>query len=83
MSVQDRSETAGRELAVQPSPPPIERLEQTIAAAERHMELQEQRIREARLAGRDTEEDGFELRKVQLLISILREGRERLRDGSV
>lgn len=82
MSVQDRCETGSREVAALPPQPPIARLEQTIAAAERHMELQEQRIREARLAGRDTEEDGFELRKVQLLVSILREGRERLLDGS-
>jgi hypothetical protein len=78
MPVQDRSDASGREIAAQPSPAQIERIEQTIAAADRHIELQEQRIKEATLAGRNTAQDGFELQKLQLLIAILREGRERL-----
>ena len=82
MAVQDRSDASGRELAAQPSPAQIERIEQTIAAAERHIELQEQRIQEAMLAGRSTAQDGFELQKLQLLIAILREGRERLLERS-
>ena len=55
---------------------------------DRHIALQEQRTKEATLAGRNTAQDGFELQKLQLLIAILREGRERLlerqaRGGSV
>jgi hypothetical protein len=82
MPVQDRSDTSGREIGAQPSPAHIERIEQTIAAADRHIELQEQRIKEATLAGRNTAQDGFELQKLQLLIAILREGRERLLERS-
>ena len=82
MSVQDRSDASGRELAVQPSPAQIAHIEQTIAAAERHIELQEQRFKEATLAGHNTAQDGFELQKLQLLIAILREGRERLLERS-
>ena len=82
MPVQDRSDASGRELAAQPSPAQIERIEQTIAAAERHSELQEKRIKEATLAGQSTTQDGFELQKLQLLIAILREGRERLLERS-
>ena len=78
MPVQDRSDASSREIAAQPSPAQIERIEQTIAAADRHIALQEQRIKEATLAGRNTAQDGFELQKLQLLIAILREGRERL-----
>jgi hypothetical protein len=69
-------------MAPRPQPAQIERLELTIAAAERHIELQEQRIRQATLAGRVTPQDGFELQKLQLLIAILREGRERLLERS-
>ena len=88
MPVQDRSDASSREIASQPSPAQIERIEQTIAAADRHIALQEQRIKEATLAGRNTAQDGFEFQKLQLLIAILREGRERLlerqaRGGSV
>lgn len=82
MPIQDRSDARGRQIAARPQPAGIERLELTIAAAERHIELQEQRIREATLAGRTTPQDGFELQKLQLLIAILREGRERLLDRS-
>lgn len=82
MSVQNRSDASGREIAAQPSPAQIERIEQTIAAAERHIDLQEQRIKEATLACRNTAQDGFELQKLQLLIAILREGRERLLESS-
>ncbi len=56
----------------------IDRLERCIAGAERHVEEQEARIREAALAGRNTAVDDFNLQKMELLLAILREGRERV-----
>jgi hypothetical protein len=82
MPIQDESEASGREMTARPQPAQIERLELTIAAAARHIELREQRIRQATLAGCAAPQDGFELQKLQLLIAILREGRERLIDRS-
>jgi hypothetical protein len=62
-------------------PPPaaqIERLERCIAGAERHLEEQEARVREAALSGRNTAVDDFNVQKTELLLAILREGRERV-----
>jgi hypothetical protein len=56
----------------------IERLERCIAGAERHLEQQEARVREAVLAGRRTAVDDFNLKKMELLLALLREGRERI-----
>ena len=64
---------APRPLAVQ-----IERLEQTLEECERRLEAQATLIEEAALAGRDTTQDAFDLQKMQLVVVILREGRERL-----
>ncbi len=63
-------------------PAQLERLDQTIATAERHVEAQQRLIAEATLAGRNTAQAAFELQKLQLLIAILREGRERLLERS-
>jgi hypothetical protein len=56
----------------------IERLERCIAGAERHLERQEARVREAALAGRRTAVDDFNLQKMELLLALLREGRARV-----
>jgi hypothetical protein len=56
----------------------IERLERCIAGAEQQVETQEARIRASALAGRNTAIDEFDLQKMQLLLAILREGRERV-----
>ena len=58
------------------------RLDRCIAGAERHVEEQEARIRQAALAGCNTAEDEFDLQKMQLLLAILREGRERVAHSS-
>lgn len=63
-------------------PAQLERLDQTITAAERHVEAQQRSIAEATLAGRNSAQQSFELQKLELLIAILREGRERLLERS-
>ena len=55
----------------------MERIDRGIEEAEGRVEEQEQRIQEAALAGRHTAQDQFDLQKMQLLLAILREGRER------
>src|SRR5262245_60263206 len=54
------------------------RLERCITNAERRVEEQELRLRQAMLAGHNTAVDEFALQKMQLLLAILREGRERM-----
>jgi hypothetical protein len=49
-----------------------------IADAESQIAAQERLIREAGLVGRSAAQESFELQKMQLLLSILREARERL-----
>jgi hypothetical protein len=56
----------------------VVRLDRCIANAERHVEEQEARLREAALGGRSTALDEFDLQKMQLLLAILREGRQRV-----
>jgi hypothetical protein len=56
----------------------IERLERCIAGAERHLEEQAARVREAALAGFSTAVADFNLQKMELLLALLREGRERV-----
>jgi hypothetical protein len=57
---------------------PIERLDRTIREAERWLEEQEALIGQAVLAGRDAGHEALDLQKMQLLVAILREGRERI-----
>ena len=59
-------------------PGEIARLERCIANAERHVEEQESRLRQAMLDGRNTAMHEFDLQKMQLLLAILREGRDRV-----
>jgi hypothetical protein len=56
----------------------IARLERCIANAERHLEEQESRLRQAMLEGGNTAVHEFDLQKMQLLLAILREGRDRV-----
>jgi hypothetical protein len=55
----------------------ILRLERCIANAERHVAEWEARLRQATLDGHNTAVAEFDLQKLQLLLAILREGRER------
>lgn len=59
-------------------PGEVVRLERCIASAERRVEEQESRLRQAALDGRSTAVHEFDLQKMQLLLAILREGRERV-----
>jgi hypothetical protein len=54
------------------------RVDQAIEEAERQVEEQEVLIGEAARGGGDAAPEIFELQKMQLLVAILREGRERL-----
>jgi hypothetical protein len=54
------------------------RVDQAIAEAERQVEEQEVRVGQAARGGGDAIPEVFELQKLQLLVAILREGRERL-----
>jgi hypothetical protein len=54
------------------------RVDQAIEEAERQVEAQELLIGEAARGGSDAAPEIFELQKMQLLVAILREGRERL-----
>ena len=64
-------------------PPPaaqIERLDRLIRDAEKWREDQEAYVREVALVSGNTAPASFELQRVQLLIALLREGRERMSD---
>ena len=79
MSARSIAERVGPEVAApRPFAAQMERLDRTIEEAEQRLEEQQTLIAQAALAGRDTARDAFELRKMQLLVAILREGRERL-----
>jgi hypothetical protein len=54
------------------------RVDQAIEEAERQVEAQELLIGEAARGGGDPAPEIFELQKMQLVVAILREGRERL-----
>ena len=58
--------------------PNLGRVNQAIEEAERQVEAQELLIGEAARGGSDAAPEIFELQKMQLLVAILREGRERL-----
>lgn len=63
----------------------LARVESGIDEAERLLEEQEQRVRQAVLSGRDATQDKFNLQKMQLILTLLREGHARLlrrMDGS-
>ena len=67
------------EIAVPPrSAAHLGRVDQAIEEAERQVEAQELLIGEAARGGGDAAPEIFELQKMQLLVAILREGRERL-----
>jgi hypothetical protein len=56
----------------------MERFDRCIADAESRLEAQDGLIRAAALVGRNTTHETFDLQKLQLLVAILREARERL-----
>jgi hypothetical protein len=64
-------------MASQSKPAQIERLERCIATAQRQIEAQEQRLRQAAIEGRGAAVEEFDLQKMHLLLAILHEGRER------
>jgi hypothetical protein len=64
-------------MASQGRPAQIERLERCIATAQRQIEAQELRLRQAAIEGRSVAVEEFDLQKMHLLLAILREGRER------
>jgi len=56
----------------------MQRFDQCIAEAESRIEAQEQLIREASLIGRSASLEAFDLQKMQQLVAILREARQRM-----
>jgi hypothetical protein len=79
MSAREIAERVGPEVAApRPYEAHLERVDQAIEEAERQVEEQETRIRLVAQGGRDAAREIFELQKMQLLVAILREGRERL-----
>ena len=78
--------TSGEIERIAPGEPPrsgrLERVDRVIADAERRAQVQKRAIAEATLAGRNTSPHGFELQKLELLLAILREGRDRLRGSA-
>ena len=59
----------------------IERLDRLIGEAETRLEEQEAYVREVALVSGSTAVASFELQKMQLLVALLREGRQRLSDA--
>src|SRR5258708_3340692 len=81
MSVQTIVERIGGDQTARwPHPAHLAQVDRVIEEAERRLGEQEQRFGQAAVAGRSTDQDDFELQKMQLLVAILREGRERLRE---
>jgi multidrug resistance efflux pump len=79
MSAREIADRVGPEVAApRPYEAHLERVDQAIAEAERQVEEQERRIAQVAQGGRDAAHEIFELQKMQLLVAILREGRERL-----
>ena len=56
----------------------MERFDRCIAEAEGRIEAQEQLIRESALTGHSATQETFELQKLQLMLAILREARQRM-----
>ena len=79
MSAREIADRVGPEVAApRPYEAHLERVDQAIEQAERQVEEQEKRIGQVAQDGRDAAPEIFELQKMQLLVAILREGRERL-----
>ena len=79
MSAREIADRVGPEIAApRPYEAHLERVDQAIEEAERQVEEQEVLIGEAARGGGDAAPEIFELQKMQLLVAILREGRERL-----
>jgi hypothetical protein len=78
MSATEIAEPVAREVTPPRPGTSLERLERTISEAESRMVAQETLIAEAALTGQETAWHSFELQKMQLLVAILREGRQRL-----
>ena len=82
MSTQSIIESANAQEAARRSPAAqVERLDQLIREAETRLEEQEAYVREIALVSGSTAVASFELNKMQLLIALLREGRERLSEA--
>ena len=82
MSTQSIIESADPRDALRRSPSAqIERLDQLIQEAETRLEEQEAYVREIALVSGSTAVASFELNKMQLLIALLREGRQRLSEA--
>jgi hypothetical protein len=81
MSAREIADRVGPEVAApRPYEAHLERVDQAIEQAERQVDEQEKRIGQVAQAGGDAAAEIFELQKMQLLVAILREGRERLAD---
>ena len=79
MSAREIADRVGPEVAApRPYEAHLERVDHAIDQAERQVEEQEKRIGQVAQAGGDAAKEIFELQKMQLLVAILREGRERL-----
>jgi hypothetical protein len=78
MLAREIAERVGPEVAAPRPLTALERIDKAISEAERHVDAQEALIVEAAQAGQNSALDIFELQKMQLLVAILREGRERL-----
>jgi hypothetical protein len=82
MSTQSIIESANSQQTARRSPAAqVERLDQLIREAETRLEEQEVYVREIALVSGSTAVASFELNKMQLLIALLREGRERLSEA--
>jgi hypothetical protein len=81
MSAREIADRVGPEVAApRPYEAHLERVDHAIEEAERQVEEQEKRIGQVAQADGDAAKEIFELQKMQLLLAILREGRERLAD---
>jgi hypothetical protein len=81
MSAREIADRVGPEVAApRPYEAHLERVDQAIEQAERQVAEQEKRIGQVAQGGGDAAKEIFELQKMQLLVAILREGRERLAD---
>ena len=83
MSVHTTVDRIGRDdPAPAPLPRPLDvylaRVDRGIEEAEQRLEEQHSRIAQAAAADHNTAQDQFDLQKMQLILAILREGRERL-----
>jgi hypothetical protein len=56
----------------------LARVDCGIEEAERLLDEQERKVRQAVLSGRNAEHDTFDLHKMQLILALLREGRARM-----